>query len=240
MLVRMHNNKRILALLLSLFILGCGSEQEPDTETRLGDSWQGSSSAGSVAALEIDADAPTVIFLGDSLSAGLHLEADLAFPAVLQRRMVERGLPFKLVNAGISGDTAAGGVARIDWLLKQNPSVVVVELGANDGLRGMDTQKIEANLRTILLRIRDAGATSILFGLEIPTSYGLEYTQKFRQMYVTLSDDLDLPFVEDFLVGVGGVPSMNLPDGMHPTALGHERLADNIQAVLVGVLEDLD
>ncbi len=156
--------------------------------------------------------------------------------AVLQRRFVKRETPFRLVNAGVSGDTTAGGLRRIDWLLKQKPQVVMVELGANDGLRGLDVQAIETNLRQILERIRAADATPILVGMHVPTSYGETYTTAFHGLYGRIAEEMEVPFVPNFLEGVGGLPKYNLADGLHPNVEGHELLANNVEAALDKVL----
>ena len=216
-------------------IVGGCSKPEKSTgqgEAQLGDGWAGEGGTATQPALKIPADAPLVVFLGDSLSAGLHLDADQAFPALLQRRLVEKEKPFRLVNAGVSGDTTAGGLRRIDWLLQQKPAVVVVELGANDGLRGIEIDTIESNLRHILERILAADAVPILAGMHIPTSYGQPYSEAFHQIYGRLAEELKVPLVADFLDGVGGVPEHNLEDGMHPNPTGHGILADNLEEAL--------
>ncbi len=187
----------------------------------------------------VSEEAPTVAFLGDSIAAGLHLEAAEAFPAVLQRRLADEGLAFRLVNAGVSGDTTAGGLARIDWLLAQEPDLVVIELGGNDGLRGMALDAIETNLRAIVQRVRAGGARVLLLGVVLPPSYGPEYTRGFLEIYTRLADELELAFVPYFMKGVGGVPQMNLPDMLHPTPEGHERLADNVLPALREILSAL-
>jgi acyl-CoA thioesterase-1 len=230
----------VLALCSPLLAACNGAEepdsQRPDSTTRLGDAWSGQATAVEHEPLVIPADAPLVIFLGDSISAGLHLDADQAFPAVLQRRFAKREIPFRLVNAGVSGDTTAGGLRRIDWLLKQKPQVVLVELGSNDGLRGLDVQQIESNLRQILERIRTADAEPILVGMHVPTSYGVPYSTSFHGLYARLATELAVPFVPNFLQGVGGKPEYNLEDGMHPNVQGHKLLADNVEAALGKVL----
>lgn len=234
-------NIRLILVLVALMGVACAdgegsSSSGSEASNGLGDSWSGEASAGRFE-LEIPADAPKVIFLGDSISAGLHLDEDLAYPAVLQRRLFEAGQAFQLVNAGVSGDTTAGGLSRIDWLLRQDPEVVVVELGGNDGLRGMDLEVIESNLRQILLRIQDAGSKPLLFAMHIPSSYGGDYARKFNELYEDLADELDVAFLPEFLEGVGGVRRLNLPDGIHPNAEGHERLADNIEDKLSDLLD---
>lgn len=190
--------------------------------------------------LEIPADAPTVVFLGDSIAAGLHLSKAEAFPARLQRSLADAGLPFRLVNAGVSGDTTSGGVARLDWLLGQEPDVVVIELGFNDGFRGIPVETVEANLRDLVTRTRDAGAVPVLLGVRLPPNYGDDYATAFADLYPALAKDLGVPLVDHFMDGVAGLPAMNLEDGIHPTPAGHVRLAENVAPVLEGVLRGLE
>ena len=188
------------------------------------------------APLEIPVDAPVVVFLGDSLSAGMHLAAHEAFPAVLQRRLSRRDLPFRLVNAGVSGDTTAGGLARVGWLLEQDPDLVVVELGANDGFRGIPLEKTEANVREILARVRAHGAKALLLGMKLPPNYGADHAQGFEALYARIAKDTGVAFVPFFLEGVAGIPDLNLPDGIHPTAEGHRRVAAGLEETLVRLL----
>jgi acyl-CoA thioesterase-1 len=179
-----------------------------------------------VGAARIDpADAPLVVFLGDSLTAGLGLAAEQAFPALVGEELARRGAPIRVVNAGVSGDTSAGGLRRVDWLLRQRPDVVVVCLGANDALRGQPVAGIEANLRAIVERARAAGASVLLAGIQVPPSYGTDYAGAFAAVYRRVSGDLDVPLLPFLLEGVAGRPELNLPDGIHPNALGHERVA---------------
>lgn len=178
------------------------------------------------------ADEPKVVFLGDSISAGLHLDAHEAYPAVVERALRSQGLGFRLANAGVSGDTSAGGLARLPWILKQKPDVVVVELGANDGLRGVPLASVEANLRAILQQLRDNGATTLLLGMRLPSNYGAEYTDAFYALYPRLAEELGVPLVPWFMEGVAGIAAMNLPDGLHPTAEGHRVLAARVAKAL--------
>lgn len=183
---------------------------------------------------------PKVVFLGDSVAAGIHLAEDEAFPAVLQRKLAARGVPFRLINAGVSGDTTAGGVRRVDWLLKQKPDVVVVELGANDAMRGVAPAEIEKNLRAILEKISAAGAEALLLGMRIPPSYGADHSEAFAAAYQRIADDLDVAFVPFFMNGVAAVPALNLEDGIHPTAEGHVRLAANVEDALLKLVNEVD
>ena len=179
---------------------------------------------------------PTVVFLGDSISAGLHVDLQDAFPSVLQRRLAADGVPFRLVNGGVSGDTTAGGLRRVDWLLKQEPDWVVVELGGNDGLRGLELESIEANLRAIVDRVRAAGARVLLLGQKIPPNYGADYASGFEAVFRRVADAYELPFVPFFMEGVGGVPGLNFEDGIHPTEEGHRRIAEYLYPTLRALL----
>ncbi len=187
---------------------------------------------------EVAADAPTVVFLGDSIGAGLHLAEHQAFPAVLQRRLADDA-PFALVNASESGRTTSGGVTALEWVLRRDPDVVVIELGGNDGLRGIDLGDVEDNLRRMVAMSREAGARVLLLGVRLPPNYG-DYGRRFDALYPRLAEELDVDFVPFFMDGVGGDPSMNLPDGLHPTAKGQERLADNLEDALRALLESLE
>ncbi len=182
------------------------------------------------------ASGPKVAFLGDSISAGLHLPAEQAFPAVLRERLAARGLPFELLNAGVSGDTTAGGLRRVDWILKQSPEIVVVELGANDSMRGQPIASIEQNLRGILQKLRDRKVTTLLFGMRIPTSFGPEYAAQFEAIYPRVAKDMNVAFVPFFMEGVAGIPEQNLEDGIHPTAEGHGRLAKTCEDALAKLI----
>jgi len=182
---------------------------------------------------------PKVAFLGDSISAGLHLPSDQAFPSVVQRTLAARGKPFELLNAGLSGDTSAGGLRRVDWILKQQPALVVVELGANDGIRGQPVAEVEKNLHAIVERIRARGAAVLLLGMRIPPSYGQSYVEGFDAIYPRVAKDLGVAFVPFFMEGVAADPKLNLPDGIHPTKEGHERLAENLAGPLEQALSAL-
>ena len=184
----------------------------------------------------IPEDAPTVLFLGDSITAGLHLPPDQAFPAAVQRQAIDFGVPFHVVNAGVSGDTSRRGLTRLPNLLRNTaPNLVVVELGGNDALRGHTLESIESNLREIITKIHLTDAQVLLLGMDAPTNLG-EYATKFADIYTRISADHDVQLVPSFLDGVGGVPEMNLPDGLHPTPMGHERLAKNIVRPLSSML----
>ena len=181
-----------------------------------------------------------ITFLGDSLSAGLGVNEDEAFPMVVEGRLRDLGWNVEVVNAGISGDTTAGGVSRLSWILRQGPQVVVVELGANDGLRGMSVQMTEANLRQMISSAKEAEARVLLVGMKIPPNYGSEYAQHFEGIFPSLADELAVPLVPFLLEGVAAEPALNQADGIHPNAAGHLRVADTVMPYLESILRDLE
>lgn len=223
-------------------LAACGGEVASDSgagdfsSERLARPAARADSAGPVARPVVPEDAPLVVFLGDSIAAGLHLEPDQAFPALLQRRLAADGVPFRLVNAGVSGDTSAGGQRRLDWLLEQRPDVLVLELGGNDGLRGQPVAEIEARLREIVTRSQAAGARVLLLGVRLPPSLGADYVRAFEGLYPRLAEDLGCALVPFFMEGAAGDRGRMLEDGIHPNAAGHARLAENIEAALREVL----
>jgi acyl-CoA thioesterase I len=170
---------------------------------------------------------PLVVFLGDSLTAGLGLNEDEAYPAVVERELRKEGKDVRILNAGVSGDTTAGGLSRLGWLLGQKPGVVVVALGANDGLRALPLEETEKNLREIIRRAKEAGAHVLLLGMRIPPNYG-PYADDFAAMYPRLAEEMDVPLVPFLLEGVGGDRALNQADGIHPTAKGQEIMAKTV------------
>ena len=177
-----------------------------------------------------------VVFLGDSLTAGLGLPADQAYPALLARELSGDGYEVRVVNAGVSGDTTAGGLRRLRWLLAQHPVVVVVGLGGNDALRGQPPGEIERNLREIVAQARQAGAQVLLLGMQIPPNYGPDYTGDFAAIYPRVARELHVPLVPFLLAGVGGVGELNQADGIHPTAAGQVQVAANVKPYLEELL----
>jgi acyl-CoA thioesterase I len=186
------------------------------------------------------ARARTVLFVGTSLTAGYGVGEDVAYPAVLQAKIDSAGLPFRVVNAGISGETSAGGLRRIDWSLQQPVDVLVLELGANDGLRGLDPDAMRANLEEILTRTRqrypDAGI--VLVGMEAPPNLGTGYTTRFRRVFTDLARRYDAALVPFLLDGVAGMPELNIADGIHPNPQGHRVLARTVWQALGPMLEE--
>ena len=178
---------------------------------------------------------PVVVFLGDSLTAGLGLAEDQAYPALLARQLKAEGKPARVINAGVSGDTTAGGLSRLGWLLNQHPALVVVALG-NDGLRGLPVSEVEGNLRQIIRRTQAAGAGVLLLGMRLPPNYG-PYADQFTAVYPKLARELAVPLVPFLLKDVGGIRTLNQADGIHPTAQGQEIVAKNVLPYLEKALE---
>jgi len=182
---------------------------------------------------------PLVVFLGDSLTAGYGLSADEAYPAHVAELLAARGVRARILNAGVSGDTSAGGLARLDWFLRQHPDVVVVELGGNDGLRGQPLEATESNLRAIVRRSRAAGARVLLVGMQIPPNYGPEYASGFAALFPRLAREEDVDLLPFLLEGVAADPALNQPDGIHPNAEGQKIVARNVVEALQPLLADL-
>jgi acyl-CoA thioesterase-1 len=202
-----------------LVLVACGGEEVADAVP---------ARASEQPVSEVASESTRIVFLGDSLSAGYGLPVDDAFPARIERALAEEGRPVEVLNAGVSGDTSAGGLSRIDWVLRSQPDIVVVELGANDALRGQPLRGIEDNLRAIVRRAHDAGADVLLLGMDVPTSYGSEYSGGFADLYARIADDMDVAFVPGFIREVALDGGLMQPDGLHPTADGHRVLAERL------------
>ncbi len=184
------------------------------------------------------AETRTLVFFGDSLTAGYGLDPDEAFPALIQRKIEAAALPWKVVNAGLSGETSAGGLRRIDWVLRQHVDLLVLELGANDGLRGLNPDATRANLQAIIDRIRakQPDVVIVLAGMRLPTNLGDAYGDKFAAIFPELAEKNHAKLIPFLLEGVGGVPALNQADGIHPTAEGDAKVAENVWKVLAPLL----
>jgi acyl-CoA thioesterase I len=169
---------------------------------------------------------PRIVFLGDSLTAGLGVAADDAYPALIGRRLRASGSQYEVLNAGVSGDTSAAGLRRLEWSLKGPVKVIVIALGANDGLRGLPVTELERNLATIIERARARQVAVLLAGMEAPPNFGATYTAQFRAVYPALAKRYDVPLIPFFLEGVAGVAALNQADGIHPNPAGHRMIAD--------------
>ena len=171
-----------------------------------------------------------ILVFGDSLSAGFGLGKEFAFPALLQERLDQEGHAFTVVNGGVSGDTSAGGLRRLGWMLKKPIDVLILELGANDGLRGISLEETHKNLQAIIdgTRAKFADVTIVIAGMKLPPNLGREYTTQFENLYRQLAKDNELPLIPFLLEGVGGNPELNLEDGIHPNRKGHQIVADTV------------
>jgi len=168
---------------------------------------------------------PRVVFLGDSLTAGYGLETEEAYPALLQARMQAEGYDYEVVNAGVSGDTSAGGLRRLDWALAGDVRVIVVALGGNDGLRGLPVEALKKNMQDIITGSHARGIDVLIAGMEAPPNFGPVYTAAFRQVYLDLAEEHQVVLVPFLLEGVAGIPDLNIRDGIHPNTQG-ERIVE--------------
>ncbi len=184
------------------------------------------------------ADRQTVVFLGTSLTAGLGLEPEQAYPALIQRKIDSAGLRFQVVNAGVSGETSAGARRRVGWLFRQPVAVLVVETGANDGLRGLPPDSLRANIQAVLdeAKTLEPAPRIVLAGMRIPPNYGRAYSRQFESVYPELAESNGAELVLFLLEGVGGVPALNQADGIHPTAEGQRVMAETVWRVLEPLL----
>jgi acyl-CoA thioesterase-1 len=176
----------------------------------------------------------TIVFYGDSLTAGYGLDPDEAYPALIQRKLTEAGLPWRAVNAGVSGETTSGGLRRLDWILRQPVDVFVLALGGNDGLRGVAPDLTKRNLQAMVDRVRTRypQAVVVIAGMQMPPSMGPQYTDAFRSLFPEVAAANRAPLIPFLLEGVGGIPEMNQADQIHPTAEGQRRIAENVWQVL--------
>ncbi len=177
-----------------------------------------------------------VVAFGDSLTAGLGVMPDESYPAQLQARLRADGYAYRVVNAGASGDTTAGGLRRVDWALKNKPDIVIVALGANDAMRGQDLASVRANLDGIVARFQKAGARVLVVGMEVPPNYGARYAADFRRLYVEVARKRGAAFMPFLLDGVAGNPRLNQGDGIHPTAEGYRIVVDRLWPYLEPML----
>jgi acyl-CoA thioesterase-1 len=225
MIEREGTRKRVLPWLLLLwFILaGCDSAgEEVIRPVDAGRRWQG-----------------TIIALGDSLTAGLGLEFEQSYPAQLQRKLDHDGYHYRVVNAGVSGETSSGTLSRLNWILGQKPDIVILEIGANDGLRGIDTTLLAQNLREILRILRKKGVVTVFTGMKMVWNLGEEYTTTFNRVYTVLAKESGVISMPFFLEGVAGVPALNRSDGIHPNEQGYAVITDNIYPYVLQAIEEL-
>ncbi|MBB6111145.1 acyl-CoA thioesterase-1 [Mucilaginibacter lappiensis] len=226
----MYKFKLTFLLLATLIFAACNQNKKPATDEE----------AKSIIAAQPDStSSKTVLFFGDSLTAGYGLDdPSEAFPGVIKDKIDSLKLPYKVINAGLSGETTAGGNARLDWLLKQKVDVFILELGANDGLRGIPVNETNKNLQSIIDKVKAKypEVKIVLLGMQVPPNMGADYVNKFKAIFPDLAAKNHTQLVPFLLQGVGGIPALNQADGIHPTAQGAKIVANNVWGVLKGVL----
>jgi acyl-CoA thioesterase-1 len=223
-----------LALFLTIFFGACQNPNKPSEQASSFS--KPKPSATTTVVSDKSEELPAIVAFGDSLTAGYGLNPDESFTTLLQRKLDESGYRYRVVNAGVSGDTSAGGLRRIDWSLEGNVKFLVLELGGNDGLRGLPVAEMKKNLAQTIERAQSRGATVILAGMEAPPNMGAEYTREFRQAFRDLAKQYKTPFIPFFLEGVGGRPEYNQPDGIHPNAEGEKVMTENVWRALEPLL----
>lgn len=222
---------RVVLVVFAAATLACGARDESRVAPASG------SRPSETALLSGRPSRPLLVVLGDSLTAGLGLEPAEAYPTLLQQKIDAAGLTYEVVNAGVSGDTSAGGLSRLDWALAPEAKALVVALGGNDGLRGLPIEQLSGNLSAIVERAQSQGLIVILAGMEAPPNFGQSYVVSFHQVYPTLASKYHVALVPFLLEGVAGVEALNQRDGIHPTAEGARKVADNVWAVLGPLLK---
>jgi acyl-CoA thioesterase-1 len=236
----------LLALILSASVsISCGRVSRDGSDAGASANPRPAASAPATASVPAPAPAaavaaarPRVVVLGDSLTAGLGLAPGDAYPALLQKKIDSAGLGFEVVNAGVSGDTSAGGVRRLDWSLDGDVRILILELGANDGLRGLSVKDMVANLSTIIERARARNIAVLLCGMEAPPNFGAAYIREFHLAYPALAKKYQLPFVPFLLTGVAGTTEFNQSDGIHPNIEGARKVADTVWVALAPMLAE--
>lgn len=211
-----------------LLVLSCGqSGNQKTNSTPEGESFENNPVSEKL-------EKKVIIFFGNSLTAGYQLDPEEAFPACIQKIIDSLDLGYSVVNAGLSGETTASGRNRINWILNQKADIFVLELGANDGLRGIPLSETRDNLQAMIETVRSKNAETviILAGMQIPPNLGQEYTAEFRKIFIDLAAENDITLIPFLLEGVAGIPELNLEDGIHPTPEGHQIVAKNIWQVL--------
>lgn len=216
-----------IIIVAGMFLLqGCDNQRE-------------SSAQGKPAQQQQTSSAGVIVALGDSLTAGYGVELDDSYPYLLQEKLEADGYSFRLVNAGVSGETSSGTLSRLNWILGQKPDIVILEIGANDGLRGIDTDLVEENIDTIIQRLSDNNIITVLAGMKMVRNLGDNYTYEFDSIYPRLAKKHDVIFMPFFLKDVASIASLNGGDGIHPNEKGYEIITENIYPYVVRAIEQL-
>ena len=228
----MRNLIRYSSILLMFLMFSCGENTEKKSEKNNTEEAQTETEIQ-------ESEKDVILFFGNSLTAGMGLEPSEAFPALIQNRLDSLEYDYEVINAGLSGETTASGKNRINWVLNQDVDVFVLELGANDGLRGIALEETRKNLQDIINTVKEKNPKTkiVLAGMQIPPNMGEEYTTEFRNIFPELAEENNLELIPFLLEGVAGDPKLNQQDGIHPTAEGYEIVADNVWSVLEDVVE---
>lgn len=221
----MKNIWKLAAFVLLATSSSCTSQPEQPVDGGQAPTQQTEPSASDAAD-----DRKTILFFGDSITAGYGIDEQEAFPALIQDRIDSLGLSWRAVNAGLSGETSAGGLRRIDWILQQRVDIFILELGGNDGLRGVSPEETRRNLEEIIDRVRSKypNVRIILAGMQIPPNLGPDYAEAFADIFPSVARNKQVELIPFVLEGVGGIAELNLPDGIHPTAEGHKIVAETV------------
>lgn len=210
------------SLLAALALVGCEREAEE------------------VEQVEEEVYVGRIVAVGDSLTAGFGLEESETYPAQLQRKLQEDGRKFEVINAGVSGETSSGALSRLNWILTQNPDIVILEIGANDGLRGLDLSVPRDNISKILQQLKESGVVTILAGMNMVWNLGPQYTSEFNALYPALAKEYEVIFMPFFLQGVAAVAELNAEDGIHPNAKGYAVVVENLYPYVIEAIQKLE
>jgi acyl-CoA thioesterase-1 len=224
---------RLLVCCVALALLACSSNESAPQRESTPRAPASTASAPAPAA----ARRPRIVFLGDSLTAGYGLDVDQSVPSLIQKQLDAEGFIYEVVNAGVSGDTSAGGLRRLDWSLDGDVRILVIELGANDGLRGLPVAEMKRNLKTIVSTAKQRSISVLLTGMEAPPNYGASYTSEFRRAFRDLASEEAVAFMPFYLYQVAGIPSLNIADGIHPNPAGARIVEANLWRSLEPLLD---
>ncbi|MFO7744410.1 MAG: arylesterase [Psychroflexus sp.] len=229
----MRNLRHYCTTLLLFILLSCGEKTDKKSE-------ETSTEEVKTETESKKSEEDVILFFGNSLTAGMGLEPSEAFPALIQNRLDSLGYDYEVVNAGLSGETTASGKNRIDWVLNQEVDVFVLELGANDGLRGIPIEETRRNLQDIIdiVKKKNPETKIVLAGMQIPPNMGQDYTSEFRNIFPELAQKNNVALIPFLLEGVAGDPELNQQDGIHPTAQGYKIVRENVWNVLEGMLKE--
>ncbi|MBD3630066.1 arylesterase [Cyclobacterium sp.] len=225
----MKNAIYLYPFYLFLLMLGFSCSQKEDKQAE---------SAPESTEVQEKSERKTILFFGNSLTAGYGIEDYEAFPALIQEKLDSMETDYQVINGGLSGETTASGLSRLDWFLEEKPAIFILELGGNDGLRGISLEETEKNLRGIINSVQEEYPDTkiLLAGMQIPPNMGQAYTDNFRKMYAEIAEDEEVALIPFLLEGVAGDPEYNLPDGIHPTAAGHQIVAQTVWQYLKPLL----